>query len=738
MATTDATAPAGSATGEPLVSVLLPLPLAGTYDYAADAGLALRPGDFVRVPLGKRELAGVVWGPGEGGVAPEKIKDVLARLDDAQPLSQSLCRFVDWVATYTMSPPGAVLRMVMNARGALDPPKPIPALRYNGVTPGDDLRMTPARHRVLDTARDGAARTAADLAREAGVSQGVVKGLADAGVLTRIELAPEPIWEEPDPDTHGPALSGDQQEAAAALIEKVHKGAFAVTLLDGVTGAGKTEVYFEAVAEALRQGKQALVLLPEISLTPQWFRRFEARFGTAPVVWHSDIGMARRRAAWRAVADGTARVVVGARSALFLPFHDLGLIVVDEEHEAAYKQEDGVAYHARDMAVVRAQLSACPAVLVSATPSLETRVNVARSRYDELTLPQRFGAARQPEIETVDMREAGLRADCFLSPRLRELLLATCEAGEQSLLFLNRRGYAPLTLCRSCGHRFECPSCSAWLVEHRYQKRLQCHHCGHNEPVPPACPHCGAEESLAACGPGVERIAEEVHALDPKLRIALMTSDTILGPDAAQTLVQAIEDRTVDVLIGTQMVAKGHHFPGLTLVGIVDADLGLDGGDLRAAERSYQVLHQVAGRAGRAERPGRVIVQTYQPDHPVMRALVSGDRDAFMEVEQDNRRAGGWPPFGRLAAVIVSSRDANAADQVAGLLARRAPAGPDLRVLGPAPAPLALLRGQHRRRLLVKAARNVPLQALMHDWLTRVTVPARVDVRIDIDPYSFM
>ena len=431
-----------------------------------------------------------------------------------------------------------------------------------------------------------------------------------------------------------------------------------MTVLDGVTGSGKTETYFAALAAALAKGRQALVLLPEIALGAQWLERFRERFGALPAQWHSDISEAERRDTWRAVAAGRARVVVGARSALFLPFPELGLIVVDEEHDTSYKQEDGVIYQARDMAVLRASLAHIPIVLVSATPSLETVVNVARGRYQRVALPRRHASAELPTVRLVDMRRERIEAGRFLAPPLVAELAATFEAGEQALLFLNRRGYAPLTLCRACGHRFECPSCTAWLVEHRFTGRLLCHHCGHAEAVPACCPECLAAGALVPCGPGVERLLEEVTARFPAARAALMVSDLLSGPRAAAELAQAMTERRYDVLIGTQIVAKGHHFPMLTLVGVVDADLGLTGGDLRAAERTYQLLHQVGGRAGRAEHKGRVLIQTFMPDQPVMKALASGDRDRFLEAEAAARRAAGLPPFGRLAALIVSAGDA--------------------------------------------------------------------------------
>jgi len=733
MPQTDATAPLSRTPRA--VSVLLPTAVVGPFDYLVPAETDIEPGDYVDVPLGKREMVGVVWGPAMGDVDPAKLRPIHARID-APPMPEQVRRFVDWVSAYTLSPQGAVLRMAMRTPDALTPPKPM--VVYRRAEPGEDLRMTPARARVLSFLKDSPALSAADLARETGVSSGVIKGLVGAGALEAIEVPPPPPYDAPDLERPGPALSDAQERASAQLRERVTAQAFSVTLLDGVTGSGKTEVYFEAVAAALSANRQVLVLLPEIALTPQWLSRFEERFGVAPAVWHSDLSQVQRRVNWRAVATGNARIVVGARSALFLPFAELGLVIIDEEHEPAFKQEDGVSYHGRDMAIVRAQIANAPVVLASATPSLETRVNVSRERYSEISLPERFGGAVMPTISTIDMRAADMKANRFISDELLAALSATMATGEQAMLFLNRRGYAPLTLCRTCGHRIECPSCAAWLTEHRFRKRLQCHHCGYEVPAPNVCPSCENVDTLVACGPGVERIAEEITGLLPDARIGIMTSDTMRGPDSAQKFIRSVEAGDLDILIGTQMVAKGHHFPNLTLVGIVDADLGLAGGDLRAAERTYQVLQQVSGRAGRAERPGRVLIQTFQPEHPVMATLVSGDRERFFELETEARRSGGWPPFGRLAAIIVSSRDARVADDLSRALAQCAPNTPDIRVLGPAPAPLSLLRGQHRRRLLLKASRDVAVQSVLRNWLHQIKVPANARIRVDVDPYSFL
>ncbi|MBT5309133.1 MAG: primosomal protein N', partial [Rhodospirillaceae bacterium] len=676
------------------VAVLLPLPLGGplgagqgaAYDYRVPDGMTLNPGDFVRVPLGRRTSLGVVWGKGDGDVAPEKIKDVFERLD-APSMPDVQRQFIDWVAAYTLSAPGAVLKMAMSVPDALEPPKPVVAYRLASGMP--ELKKTAARQRVFDVLADGPPLIQADLAREAAVGVSVVSGLIKAGALVPVELMVQDDVSGPDWKSPGPELSGSQSDAAGVLVKAVADDGYDVTLLDGVPGSGKTEVYFQAVAEALKRGKQVLVLLPEIALSAQWLARFEERFGAPPLEWHSDLTPSVRRRNWRAIAEGRAGVVVGARSALFLPFVDLGLIVADEEHESAFKQEEGVIYNARDMAVVRSSLGDFPIVLCSATPSLETVVNVDEGRYRSLHLADRHGGAELPDVSLVDLRTAAPASTHWLSPVLVDEITKTIAAGEQAMLFLNRRGYAPLTLCRTCGHRFQCPNCTAWLVEHRRDNkrgRLVCHHCGFNTSTPTVCPSCENEGNFAACGPGVERLAEEVAELFPNIRADIATSDSISGPKAAADLVRRIEEHEVDLIIGTQIVAKGYHFPMLTLVGVVDGDLGLSGGDLRAAERTFQLLYQVAGRAGRAERPGRVLIQTHMPEHPVMQALVSGGREGFVETETKARREAKMPPFARLAAVVVSGKNAAQVDRVAMDLGRDAPRQEGLLVLGPAPA----------------------------------------------------
>ncbi|MGB8363090.1 MAG: primosomal protein N' [Rhizomicrobium sp.] len=711
--------------------VLLPLPLRGPYDYRLAAPLPR--GTLVLAPLGARTGLGVVWCESEGMLADARLKTAVP-LEGSPRLPEALCDFVDWVARYTLSPPGVVLALALRARAAFEPESMRTAYVRGASTP---QRMTEARIRVLKIAEDGLARSVSGFAEDANVTPQVVRGLIEAGALTETELPEFAPLAVPDADTLRATLNDEQARAADALIAQVKARHFSVALLDGVTGSGKTETYFEAVAEALRQGRQILILLPEIALTVQFLDRFAERFGCRPAEWHSDLSQKERRRVYRAVLQGHARVVVGARSALFLPFSDLGLIIVDEEHEQAYKQEDGVVYHARDMAVVRGRLQNCLVVLASATPSLESYVNAASGRYLWLKLASRHGEAAMPQVRLVDLRQTRGDPGTWISPPLREALAATLGAGEQAMLFLNRRGYAPLTLCNACGHKMVCQNCSAWLVEHRYHRKLVCHHCGFETPTPSRCPACNAEKSLVACGPGVERVAEEFASLFPGARMAIASSDTFHGPAATQAAIRAMARRDIDVLIGTQIVAKGHHFPQLTLVGVIDADLGGSDGDLRARERTFQLLHQVAGRAGRAAKAGLVLIQTRNPDDPVMKALASGDRDAFLEEECEARRRVSAPPYGRLAAIILSGQDGEAVREAGRLLAKEALPARGVTVWGPTPAFYQLLRGRTRERLLVQADRNVDMQAYLRTWLDRVKLANNVRLAVDVDPVSF-
>ena len=719
-----------------LVGVLTTQPLDRLLDYKAPVG-GCHQGAFVEVPLGPRKVLGVVWGPGKGDYDLSRVRSVLRVLDVA-PMRDEMRAFLTRAAEYTLTPMPAMLRLATRAPGLGEAQSTRKVYRLGDSVPE---RMTGAREKVLGVLRDygGLSFTLGEVAEMAGVGTSVVKGLAKLGAVFEEEAPRDTPYPQLDPDYGGKELSTDQAAGAEALRAALRSDGYGTTLLKGVTGSGKTEVYLEAVAECLRMGRQALVLLPEIALSGEFINRVEARFGMKPAEWHSGVTMTERRRCWRMVGQGDAQLVVGARSALFLPYQNLGLIVVDEEHDTSYKQEDGVLYNARDMAVLRAAINAAQVVLASATPSLESWANVEAGKYQRLELTSRFGAAVLPKMAAIDMRTEDVPAGRWVSPTLRGAIAARLERGEQSLIFLNRRGYAPITLCRACGHQIGCDHCDARMVEHRFLKRLMCHQCGETKPMPTQCPSCEATGRLSAVGPGVERMGEEVAALFPEARIAVLSSDLYGSARAMKAHIEDIANGGADIIIGTQLVAKGHNFPLLTLVGVIDADLGLQGSDLRAAERTFQLMRQVAGRAGRAETPGEALLQTYQPDHAVIRAILAGDEERFWKAEAEERKMASVPPYGRMAGIILSSPNVQEVFDLAAEMARLdAPLRQiGAQVFGPAPAPIARVRGRHRVRLLVKAEKTAPLQQALATWAGQFRLPANLRMAIDIDPQSF-
>lgn len=728
-----------AANGLKTVRVLLPVPLRDGFDYKTALPLAV--GQMVTVPFGKRVLQGVVEGAGSDHLPYHKLKEVLSVIPDAQ-IPAALIKLVRWVANYTLSPAGAVLKMVYG--GSEIPKQPKASFGYR-IGKKTDISLSNKAKSALEIMSDGSTQDIKSICTAAQCTSAVVKNLEKLGLLVKTEL-PRTVSKQPEPDFSVPLLTEPQATAVQSIVKAVQSHHHQTMLLDGVTGSGKTEVYCEAIASCLRQDQQAVVLMPEITLTTGMTDRFTKRFGVEPTVWHSAVSAGKRAAQWWEIMRGEAKLVIGARSALFLPYKNLGLIVVDEEHDASYKQEDGVVYNARDMAVLRGKLENCPVVLSSATPSLETYQNSLQGKYQRLSLPLRYGGAELPAVDLIDLRKEKLPRQRWLCERLVNDVKNTLQQGQQAMLFLNRRGYAPLTLCRACGHRLQCPHCSAWLVMHdRYVSPqasagtyLACHHCARKMPLPKACPQCKAEDKLAACGPGVERIAEEVSQLLPEARVAILASDTTGNPKEILTVLNKIKNKDINLLIGTQLVAKGHHFPDLSLVGVVDADIGLGGGDPRAAERSFQLLHQVSGRSGRGDIKGRVVIQTTQPDHPVMKALAANDRDGFLQAEAAEREKYKLPPYVRLAGVVIAGPQAEQVDHLAEELANSAPASPDIQVLGPAPAPMSKLRGKHRRRLLLRTTKDTNIQALLRDWLLHRKLPSQIKLSIDVDPYSFM
>jgi primosomal protein N' (replication factor Y) len=733
-----------------IANVLIGVAVDIAYSYWIPDEMGVAVGDFVDVPLGVREAIGVVWEICADQAVANPLKRI-TRKRDLPPMRKELRQLIDWIASWTLAPRGKVLRMAIRAPTLAGPEVPRVGVRLCGPVPE---RMTPARSRVIAALAKAGTLAQSELVERAGCSAAVVAGLIDCGTLETVALPHAAIAGDPRTDFRITHFEAAQQAAVDALVASAAPRAFSATLLEGVTGAGKTEVYFEAIAAALRAGRQALIMVPEIALTAQFLERFAERFGARPAEWHSGVAPRQRARLWSGVAAGAVKVVAGARSALFLPFAELGLIVVDEEHDTAYKQEEGVTYHARDMAVVRARLEKAAIILASATPSLETRVNATLGRYRHVRLTVRHGGRDLPAVSIIDLRRESTTRNRWISAPLAAEIGQAIGRGEQTLLFLNRRGYAPLTLCRSCGHRFQCPNCSAWLVEHRFRRTLMCHHCGHLEQRPDSCPHCRSADSLQACGPGIERLAEEATGLFPGARTLVLSSDFPGGIERLKQELAAVEQGLFDIIIGTQLIAKGHHFPLLSLAAIIDADVGLASGDPRAAERTFQLLAQVTGRAGRGGRPGRGLVQSWQPDHPVIQAIVSGDSERFYREESAARQRAGLPPFGRLAALIVSANDRLSAETYARALVKVAselpvsprwrlahgvPTGSDLTLWGPAEAPLALVRGRHRFRLLVKAPRQADLQGFLRALLA-ASAPQRGGVRVavDVDPQSFL
>ena len=711
-----------------------------TYDYTLPQGVSCAEGSIVKVPFGHRDVIGVIWGVARGGVAKGRLKDI-KHVYNVPALTLSLRRLVDWTAQYTLNNSGAILRLVLNVPAALKEQK-FPFVYQVTSTPPH--RLTAARNKVLQVLRDHAPMTEKKLREQSGTSSAVLKGLLREGCVQRTRLEahqgkfsspqsfPEALLQED-------RLSKEQRRALKDLQEQLPVDAFRVCLLDGITGSGKTEVYFELVGRALQHKKQVLVMVPEIALLPQLIARFEKRFGTVCAVWHHGITPARRREIWRGVMEQKISLVVGARSSLFLPFASLGLIVVDEEHDASFKQEEGIIYNARDLAVVRAKMEAIPMLLSSASPSLETMVNVKRKRYGYSKLSERYGKALLPSIHLIDMRQkVDSNEGKWLSARLKEAMDTVLSRGEQVLIFLNRRGYAPLVICRGCGFRFSCSSCSSWLVYHQFSKSLLCHHCGETKSYLMDCPSCQREKSFTVCGPGVERVAEEVRHLFPDKRCVVMSSDSMVRMGGAWKFFESIAKVEVDIFIGTQILAKGHHFPRLTLIGVVDGDMGLESGDLRAGERSFQLLQQVSGRAGRAQRPGKVYIQTHMPDHPVMEFLVQNDRDSFLARELSIRAQARIPPFGRYVGIIISGEQLKKVKSTADKLKSALPHCQGIIVLGPVSAPLAMLRGRHRMRFLIKSVLQANVQSYVHSWLGKISLPRDIKITVDVDPYNFL
>lgn len=728
-----------------IVKVLIPNVVNAGYDYRLTQVADL--GSFVRVSVMNRPYIGVIIGPGDSNLPGDKIKNV----NDVFNFGKLAPSDIQWIlkmSEWTMMSPGAVLRLIVNVPDAFLPPKQEQLYTFN---PDKHARMTDARQAVADAfaSNDNDAMSASDIQNIAYVSSAIVRSMIKAQLLIPAQL--RDVVEHKDfnytySDMGNVVLNSEQQYAADEIAKYINND-FSVHLLDGITGSGKTQVYFDAAWRAYRSGKAVLLMMPEIALTAQFMSRFESRFGARPVVWHSNLTAARRRDIWRGVATGDIRLVVGTRSALFLPWQNLGLIVVDEEHDGSYKQEDMGNYHARDMAILRAAIARFPVILASATPSAETIKNVSVGKYKHLRLTSRFGGAQMPTIETIDLRN-DRPADYMIdqdpdklqpgaiSPTLIHTIDETLTAGQQVMLFINRRGFAPIVQCKKCGWVASCPDCSVGMTYHKKLGKLLCHMCGRTAILPDVCPDCGNAVSMR--GVGLEKVQEEINNKFPDAKTALVSSDTMMSRQALERLVGKMESGEIDIVIGTQILAKGHHFPNLTLVGVVDSDQGLFGTDFRAGEHTFQQLFQVAGRAGRGSTPGRVLLQTYQPDHPVLRAICASDRDTFMSNDMAARAAAKMPPYGQLIAIIVEANKESVLQQYCAQLAAAAPDLKGGKIMGPIAAGVYQIRNWYRMRFLVAGDERANLQPAVKLWLAKVKQPANVRVKVDVNPMNFM
>ena len=704
-------------------------------DYAVPEQTSLIIGDFVLAELGRSAKVGVVTALSDQADSPIpqqpesgiRYKPILATFPHIPALDAAHIKYLTWLSEYYLASFGLACRLTFPAKE--DFYRPYSGPKTYLASPKEPQKLGAKQQELYQKIiQHHGALPRTELLEDSNSS--ILKKLLDHGLII------ETPWQAPKPIRNLAKLNPEQEIAFSAM--RSHSEGGQVCLLDGTTGSGKTEVYFHLIAAALDAGQQVLVLLPEVSLLVDWQQRFLARFGYNPPAWHNGITPATRRKIWQKAATGQAEVIVGARSALHLPMQNLGLIIVDEEHDFSYKQEDGIPYHARDMAVVRGKIAKIPVVLASATPSLESLLNAQNQKYRHIDLPSRHQAASQPEIQLIDLNEHRLKASEWLSPPLLEALKETLEEKQQAVLFLNRRGFAPLLLCRGCGHRFDCPNCDVYLSEHLHPKpHLSCHHCAYRIPKPKQCPKCGLSTHLSSHGPGVERIIEDLTQDFPQARTFAATAETLNCPETIADFLHKMQNREIDIVVGTQIIAKGLDFPYLTLAGVIDADQALFGSNPRSAEQTWQLLHQIAGRTGRHHLAGRALLQTRKADDILFQSLQAMNRAAFIDQQSHVREMAKIPPFGRMAAFVVQSRDSRLAENTARTLANSCPNG-EHRLLGPTIAPISKLRGWYRWRLLLMSPRHVSLQPIAARMLAASPPSYKVRIKIDVDPYNFV
>ena len=660
-----------------IINILLPLPFNQTFQYLCNEEEKVELGDFVLVPFKDKIVTGCIWenkSKLKKQLPKKKIRNIEKKLNFS-PLNKQNRDFIDWVSNYTMNNLGSTLKLCLSIKQIFKKKK--------------------------------------------------------------IEKIKEQFLNLP---SNKPLLTKEQSNAKKYIFQKIDNKKFSTVVIDGVAGSGKTEVYFEAINKCLMEKKQVLVLLPEISMTTQWFDRFKKKFKTNPLLWHSDIKGSEKIKIWKSILEDNVNIVVGARSSLFLPFKNLGLIIIDEEHDQSFKQEEGIIYNARDMAVVRAKISNIPIILCSATLSIETKLNVLERKYDVVKLKQAYGEAGLPEVKIIDLGKNPPEKGMWLTDEVHRELKKTIEFGNQALFFLNRRGFAPYVFCNSCYKKILCPNCDVGLVFHKKIDNLICHHCGYKsllENNKKICKESEKKCDLFLYGPGVEKIYEEIKNKNKNLNIEILTSDVMQKKGKGETILRKFEREEINVIIGTQILAKGHHFPKLTLVVIVDADFGFIGGDLRAAEKTFQLLTQVSGRSGRSRLSGKVLIQSTMADNPILKKIKRFDLNGFFLEELNIRKESGLPPFKKLCSLMLISKNEKKLNDFCRKMKVNIEPSNEFEVLGPAPPFISYIRGKYRKRFIIRCSRNKNIQQFVSIWLKKLQIPFDLKIAVDIDPYNF-
>ena len=660
-----------------IINILLPLPFNQTFQYLCNDEEKVELGDFVLVPFKDKIVTGCIWenkSKLKKKLPKKKIRNIEKKLNFS-PLNKQNRDFIDWVSNYTMNNLGSTLKLCLSIKQIF-------------------------KKKKIEKIKDQSLNLS-----------------SDKFLLTK-----------------------EQLNAKKYIFQKIDNKKFSTVVIDGVAGSGKTEVYFEAINKCLMEKKQVLVLLPEISMTTQWFDRFKKKFKTNPLLWHSDIKGSEKIKIWKSILEDNVNIVVGARSSLFLPFKNLGLIIIDEEHDQSFKQEEGIIYNARDMAVVRAKISNIPIILCSATLSIETKLNVLERKYDVVKLKQAYGEAGLPEVKIIDLGKNPPEKGMWLADEVHRELKKTIESGNQALFFLNRRGFAPYVFCNSCYKRILCPNCDVGLVFHKKIDNLICHHCGYKsllENNKKICKESEKKCDLFLYGPGVEKIYEEIKNKNKNLNIEILTSEEMQKKGKGETILRKFEREEINVIIGTQILAKGHHFPKLTLVVIVDADFGFIGGDLRAAEKTFQLLTQVSGRSGRSRLSGKVLIQSTMADNPILKKIKKFDLNGFFLEELNIRKESGLPPFKKLCSLMLISKNEKKLNDFCRKMKVNIEPSNEFEVLGPAPPFISYVRGKYRKRFIIRCAKNKNIQKFVSIWLKKLQTPFDLKVSIDIDPYNF-